>query len=292
MHVHAADGGQHPGDPAEDPGFGASSCRGKARAPWRWWGRRPMSPSTSATPWPSLIWWPARTPPDRHDRAGAQDRWTARRRGELLFNDATLCYQRWQSCASCHPDARADALNWDLMNDGVGNPKTPRACTGPSNPAGDGRGVRRRPKRPCGRAEHILFADRPEEEAAAIDEYLKSLKPVPSPYLVDGQLSPAAQRGKKLFESDRIGCDRLPPRADLHRPEDARRGYARPGRFVDRFDTPTLVEVWRTAPYLHDGRYATIKELIVQGKHGQVDGRAADLNRQQVDDLIEFVLSL
>ncbi|MFQ5576179.1 MAG: glycosyltransferase family 39 protein, partial [Anaerolineae bacterium] len=37
---------------------------------------------------------------------------------------------------------------------------------------------------------HILFAVRPEEEAAAIDEYLKSLRPVPSPHLVDGNLSP------------------------------------------------------------------------------------------------------
>jgi len=24
--------------------------------------------------------------------------------------------------ASCHPEGRADALNWDLVNDGLGNP--------------------------------------------------------------------------------------------------------------------------------------------------------------------------
>ena len=46
------------------------------------------------------------------------------RKGELYFNDARLCFQGWQSCASCHPgDARVDALNWDLPNDGLGNPK-------------------------------------------------------------------------------------------------------------------------------------------------------------------------
>ena len=46
------------------------------------------------------------------------------RKGEMLFNDAQLCFQGWQSCASCHPaDARADGLNWDLLNDGIGNPK-------------------------------------------------------------------------------------------------------------------------------------------------------------------------
>ena len=52
---------------------------------------------------------------------------TALRRGELLFNDATICHQHWQSCASCHPDGRSDGLNWDLLNDGVGNPKNTKS---------------------------------------------------------------------------------------------------------------------------------------------------------------------
>ena len=42
------------------------------------------------------------------------------------------------------------------------------------------------------------------EPALAIDKYLKSLKPVPSPLLVNGKLSPAAQRGEKLFKT--AGC--------------------------------------------------------------------------------------
>ncbi len=46
------------------------------------------------------------------------------RRGEMLFNDASLCFQGWQTCASCHSaDGRVDGLNWDLLNDGIGNPK-------------------------------------------------------------------------------------------------------------------------------------------------------------------------
>jgi len=50
------------------------------------------------------------------------------RKGEFYFHDANLCHQGWQSCASCHPgDARVDGLNWDLLNDGIDNPKTPRA---------------------------------------------------------------------------------------------------------------------------------------------------------------------
>ncbi len=59
---------------------------------------------------------------------------------------------------------------------------------------------------------------------------------------------------------------------------------------VERFDTPTLVEAWRTAPYLHDGRHITIKELIVEGRHGLRPDD--DLSKQEIDDLVEFVLSL
>jgi cytochrome c peroxidase len=65
-----------------------------------------------------------------------------------------------------------------------------------------------------------------------------------------------------------------------------------PYDFVDHFDTPTLVEVWRTAPYLHDGRYLTVRELIVEGKHGLGGGRLEALGKQEIDDLVEFVLSL
>jgi len=50
------------------------------------------------------------------------------RQGEIHFHDATLCFQKWQSCSSCHPgDARTHALNWDLMNDGLGNPKNTKS---------------------------------------------------------------------------------------------------------------------------------------------------------------------
>ena len=37
------------------------------------------------------------------------------------------------------------------------------------------------------------------------------------------------------------------------------------GRDKDRrFDTPTLVELWRTAPYLYDGRAEIIKEVLTK----------------------------
>jgi cytochrome c peroxidase len=58
------------------------------------------------------------------------------------------------------------------------------------------------------------------------------------------------------------------------------------------FDTPTLVECWRTAPYLHDGRYVTLKQVIKDGKHGRKHGEVEKLTDKEIDDLVEFVLSL
>lgn len=225
---------------------------------------------------------------------GPKPQLTVQRQGELLFHDATICYQHWQSCASCHPDGRAEVLNWDLMNDGVGNPKNTKSMLlAHKTPPSMAEGVRPNAEAAVRAGlENILFAERPEAEAAAIDEYLKSLTPVPSPYLVDGRLSPAAQRGKKLFESPEVGCRSCHPPplyTDLKMHNVDSRSTS---EFVDRFDTPTLVEVWRTAPYLHDGRYKTVKDLLTQGKHGKNRGRVELLTEQEIDDLAEFVLSL
>jgi YVTN family beta-propeller protein len=219
---------------------------------------------------------------------------TLERRGELLFNDATICYQRWQSCASCHPDARVDALTWDLLNDGTGTTKNTKSMLlAHRTPPSMSEGVRSTAEEAVRSGiSHILFSDRPEEEPAAIDAYLKALRPVPSPHLVNGRLSAAAERGQKLFHSQRVGCQRCHP-APLYTDLRSHNVGSR-GRFerATRFDTPTLVEVWRTPPYLHDGRWTTIKELLVEGRHGLRHDPADKLSPGEIDDLVEFVLSL
>ena len=225
---------------------------------------------------------------------GPEPELDSRRRGRLLFHDATICYQNWQSCASCHPDGRSDAINWDLMNDGIGNFKSTKSLVlAHETPPMMAEGVRNTAEEAVRAGlTHILFAARPEEEAAAIDAYLKSLRPTPSPHLVDGRLSTAAERGKTLFDNNRVGCRKCHPAplyTDLKMHDVGTKGKY---EMADRYDTPTLIEVWRTAPYLHDGRYITIKQLIADGKHGKSRGRVEELSEQQIDDLAEFVLSL
>lgn len=207
--------------------------------------------------------------------------------GERAFNDAGLCYQNWQSCNGCHPnEGRMDGMNWDLMNDGIGNPKnckslllshrTPKCMiSGIRDSAGIA--VRAGYK-------YIQFCDIPEEVARCVDEYLTSLEPLPSPYLVDGHLSAKSEQGKKLYE--RFGCANChsgPYYTDMkmHRIGDDI-------EFEDGWDTPTLVEVWRTAPYLFDGRAATMEEVFYVYRHG-INGK---ITRKEAEALAEYVNSL
>jgi cytochrome c peroxidase len=214
------------------------------------------------------------------------------RRGELNFNDASLCFQGWQSCASCHPDGRVDGLNWDLLNDGLGNPKnTKNMLLTHRTPPAMSLGVRETAETAVRAGiRNIQFAIRPEADAVAIDEYLKSLQPEPSPRLVKGKLSPAAQRGKRVFIRASCGqCHPEPLFTDL-KPYNVGTGKDR--EINAELDTPTLVEAWRTAPYLHDGRAATIHEVLVNFNVNDRHGATSRLTPQQLSDLAEYILSL
>jgi cytochrome c peroxidase len=138
----------------------------------------------------------------------------------------------------------------------------------------------------------ILFREYDEELYRDIDAYLIAEKPVPSPFLVDGKLSPKAERGKKIFEDPKVGCVTCHPAplfTDRKMHDVNTKFYFNdPGSF----DTPTLIETWRTAPYMHDGRYLTMQEVFKVGKHGDVAGDVDKLTDEQIDELSEYILSL
>ncbi len=208
--------------------------------------------------------------------------------GERIFNDAAYCFQNWQSCNGCHPgEARSDGMNWDLMNDGIGNSKNCKSLlyshvTAPSMISG----IRADAETAVRKGfTHIQFHDIPEEMAEKVDTYLKGLKAVPSPYLVDGQLSEKAKEGRRIFEKLKCGeCHNGEYYTDLqmHRiGEDI--------EFEKGWDTPALREVWRTAPYLFDGRAATMKEVFEVHRHG-IEGKK--VSAKDIDALVEYVNSL
>lgn len=212
---------------------------------------------------------------------------TAELKGEKYFNDATYCFQQWQSCNGCHPgDARTDGMNWDLMNDGIGNPKNCKSMlyshvTPPSMISG----IRATAEMAVRKGfAFIQFVEMPEEYAECVDAYLKSLRPVVSPYLVDGKLSEKAQRGQKVFEKYNCSsCHSGPLFTDMKTyriGEDV--------EFEKGWDTPTLIEVWRTAPYLFDGRAATLHDVFETHKHG-IEKK---ISKKEIEELTEYVNSL
>jgi len=225
---------------------------------------------------------------------GPKQKMTTVRKGEMFFNDAGLCFQMWQSCATCHPDGRTDGLNWDLMNDGMGNPKSTKSLViSHLTPPVMITGIRADSKH-CVRAgiRFIQFAVRPEEDAQALDAYLASLTPIPSPFLVDGKLTEAAKRGKKLFE-DKAGCGMCHSGKYFTDLQKYDVGTGKDSEAKKEFDTPTLIEVWRTAPYLYDGRAVTIVELL-KPKYNPKDqhGTTTKLTDKEKADLAEYILSL
>ncbi len=216
------------------------------------------------------------------------------RQGEFYFHDASICFQGWQSCASCHPsDARVDALNWDLLNDGIGNPKNNKSLLlSHRTPPAMSLGVRDTAETAVRAGiRHILFTVQPPEVADTMDAYLKALEPTPSPFLVQGKLSPAALRGARIFQA--AAC------ADCHPPDlftdlnhynvGTRNSLDQPD---DIFDTPTLIELWRTAPYLHDGSAASLREVFTTKNPNDHHGRTSQLSPAELDDLCAYLLSL
>ncbi|MEK0315364.1 beta-propeller fold lactonase family protein [Cohnella sp. 56] len=155
----------------------------------------------------------------------------------------------------------------------------------------------------------------------ALSVYMKDpdSMPVPrSPYrAADGELTPEARAGKALFETKGqcIACHAGPYFTDsaqatggtgklttadtthlydvgtanpLDKPSkgDARAGYADP-RTPKQWDVPTLRGVWATAPYLHDGSAATLKDVLTtrnpEGKHGGA------LTDDEIDKVVAYL---
>ena len=214
------------------------------------------------------------------------------RKGELFFADAMICFQNWQSCISCHPGARADGLNWDLINDGIGNPKNSKSLLySHVTPPCMITGIRASAEIAVRAGIRLIqFSERHEKDAECMDQYLRSLTPLPSPYLKNGKLSKTAQKGKQIFE--RVGC------ADCHNGQ-----YLTDGKKYDvgtgideytnvPFDTPTLKEIWRTAPYLYNGSAKTIKEVLTIFNKEDKHGITSNLTEEEIIALEEYILSL
>jgi YVTN family beta-propeller protein len=246
-------------------------------------------------------------------------------RGKILFNTANrpLTSRRWIACASCHPDGHSDGRVW---HNPEGLRKTPAmmglAHTHPLHWSADrdevqdfeytirgrlmqGPGLLReamKPKRgfePVELEEHLAGRSK---DLDALAVYTNSFDFTLSPHIpAPGKLYPAAERGKALFFSEAVGCARChsgPYYTDssLQKPfklHDVGTGQDDPSeKMGPKYDTPTLLGVYRTAPYLHHGKAKTLLDVLTTCNKGDKHGKTSHLSAAQLDDLVAFLQSL
>jgi len=229
---------------------------------------------------------------------GGPKQMTFLRRGAFLFHDGTQCFQHWLSCTSCHPNVRSDGVNWDLLNDGQTNPKNAKSLVGSwQTPPAMAMGVRASMEVAVEKGFlFIQFVQPGEEVFEAVQAFLRSVEHIPSPFhrRPDGSPDDAARRGKKVFQKAGCGmCHPAPLYTDLKSYDVGTRTRRELARNHEReFDTPALRELYRTAPYLHDGRAATIEDVLTKHNPKDQHGRTSKLTRQELADLVAFLKSL
>jgi DNA-binding beta-propeller fold protein YncE len=239
-------------------------------------------------------------------------------RGKILFHSALepMAGRRWIACSSCHPDGQPDGRTWQNP-EGLRNTPSLRglAWTHPLHWSADrdevqdfehtirgplmqGRGlIRGEVHAPLGQPNKGLSAD-----LDALAAYTNSFSFTLSPHAEQG-LSTLAEQGRALFFSETTGCadchvgpfftDSTPrPLVEIVR-HDVGTGEDDPTETIGpSYDTPTLLGVYRTAPYLHDGRAATLKEVVSTYNRHDKHGVTSHLSETQLEALVAFLRSL
>lgn len=246
-------------------------------------------------------------------------------KGKVLFNTARppMTSRLWIACSSCHPDGHTDGRVWQ-------NPEGLRkttplfglAHTHPLHWSADrdevqdfeytirgrlmlGRGLVRgdlKPKRGFEKTELEENLAGRSKDLDALAVYCNSFEFMLSPHIpAPGKLSPAAARGKELFFSKTVGC------ASCHSgPYFTDSSLTKPYQLHDvgtgqddvtekmgpRYDTPTLLGVHRTAPYLHHGKAKTLRDVLTTCNKNDQHGHTSQLSAASIDDLVEFLKSL
>lgn len=231
-------------------------------------------------------------------------------RGKLLFTSSrstAISRDRWMSCESCHFDGEHDGRTW-LFPDGPRNTTNLRglAHTRPLHWSADRDEVQdfeftiRELQAGTGLLADLHPALGPSNAGRSADldaltAFIESLQPKPSPFRQrDGTLTPAARRGQTIFHRADVGCTvcHVPPLFTDLLLHDIGTGHG-PGELLGpAFDTPSLRGLWHTAPYLHDGRAPTLRDVLVTHNSTDTHGRTSHLSEAELHDLVAFLLSV
>jgi cytochrome c peroxidase len=249
--------------------------------------------------------------------------------GKRLFHDTTdsaLSQEGYMSCASCHYEGGHDGRTWDLSQLGEGLRNTldlrgkagmgqgPLHWSGNFDEVQDFEGQIRALNQGDGLLPTALLNAHGKAVAPADGEpkaglskaldqlaaYVASLDKVPTnPARPAAGLSPAAMRGRGHFIAlDCMSChagaaftDSAPGvRHDVGTLSAA--SGERLGRPLDGLDTPPLLGLDRSAPYLHDGSAATLEDVLTSRNPKGLHGATAKLSSSERNELVAFLREL
>jgi YVTN family beta-propeller protein len=226
------------------------------------------------------------------------------RRGEQVFYHAHS-FQGQFGCANCHIDSTFDGLQWDLEPDGFGKDIVDNRLledlrgTEPFKWNGGNPTLAQE----CGiRTEMYFWRAQNYDDLRLADLvlYIRHLPLRPNRFrAADGVLTPAQERGRVLFyrtadklgqpipESNRCSTCHSGPKGTSQKSFDVGTGKSTDNSGL--LDTPQLMNIAMTAPYLHDGSAASLEEIwTVYNSHDR-HGRTNDLTKDELNDLIEYL---
>ena len=241
------------------------------------------------------------------DLGGRKDM-TSLRRGERIFYTARFAFQGQFSCANCHIDATFDGLQWDLEPDGFGvdivDNRSIEDLSGTEPFKWNGGNPNLATE--CGpRTEKYFYRSQSYNsgELADLVSYVMALPLRPNRYrLAGGELTPAQERGKAIFERTKYKNGKPIPQAKqcayCHsgpKYTNQKLSDVGSGKPTDRsplVDVPQLTDVAYSAPYLHDGSAKSMEEIWTIFNPHDTHGVTNDLQKDELNDLIEYLRTL
>ncbi len=227
------------------------------------------------------------------------------RHGEQTFYTARYSFQGQIGCANCHMDSTFDGLTWDLEPDGFGRDIVDNRLLEDIRGTEPYKWNGGNPNLPteCGpRTEMYFWRSETYDDLTLTDlvVYIRSLPRRPNRWQQsNGELTPAQERGKALFsrsmdkfgkpiaETNRCSYCHSGPKGTSQKSFDV--GTAKTTDTSGLLDTPQLINIALTAPYLHDGSAHSLEEIWTVFNPEDRHGRTNDLAKDELNDLIEYL---
>ena len=235
---------------------------------------------------------------------------TPERHGQQLFYDATYCFEHQMACATCHPhQGLSDGLAWSLETPELGRDvvenRTLRAIseTGPFKWNGNNPDLE---TQAGPRTAMYIFRSQgfSDSQVRDLTTFIRSLTLPPNPRRkANAALNEAQERGRQIFFRTTTNAGEIippekrcyfchPPQTHYTARVHMDVGTKTPYDTSASFDIPQLEGLYMRAPYLHNGEAVTLEEIWTKYSPEDKHGITSDMDKVQLNDLIEFLKTL